>query len=420
MPAARKPERIRPLAHALARAADAERRARIDAAGRLGISASDFDALLLIASEDSVASGADGRRGANASEGSVASSGADGRRGANVSGGNVVNSGADGRRGASDAAGSLTAGRIAAAMAITTGAVTGLIDRLERAGWVQRTRHETDRRQVLIELAPARRSAVDAHRAAYERTILDAVGDIDDDELATAARTLDAIADRMTAELAERGGDGGDGEAPRDGGDGSDGDRAPLGELEFGRLVCSGAPRLALRAARIKDLYRATFRGRRPPIAVESDGTVTLKYKGFLWGGSRDAGAELTLTTAVPWTIEIRGGVTHLVADLRELHLAALELGGGVTESELSLPRPRGTATVRITGGASRLTIKRPRGTAAQVVVRGGASNLVFDAQRLGAVGSTTRLSTPGWDSAPDRWSIDLTGGASELSVIEL
>jgi hypothetical protein len=31
-----------------------------------------------------------------------------------------------------------------------------------------------------------------------------------------------------------------------------------------------------------------------------------------------------------------------------------------------------------------------------------GASNLVFDASRLGAVGGTTRLSAPGWDAARD------------------
>jgi hypothetical protein len=102
-----------------------------------------------------------------------------------------------------------------------------------------------------------------------------------------------------------------------------------------------------------------------------------------------------------------------------ELNVSAFDITGGVTESELSLPRPRGTATVRIGGAASRLTVGRPRGTAAQVVVRGGASNFVFDAQRLGTVGSATRLATPGWDSAADRWSIELTGGASDLSVTE-
>jgi DNA-binding MarR family transcriptional regulator len=364
MPAARKPERIRPLARALIRASDADRRLRLAAAERLGVGVSDFDALLLI-----------------------------------------------------DTAGSLTAGRIAEAMAITTGAVTGLIDRLERAGWVQRTRHEADRRQVLIELAPARREVVDAHWTDRERMVLEAAGDGDDATLAACARLLDTVADRMSAGIAERADQAGSAH-PEDAGDG---DRAPLGSVEHGRLkFSSGALRLSLRGARIKDLYRATFRGRRPQIAVESDGTVAVQYKGMSWFGVRDVGAELTLTSAVPWTIEIRRGVSHLSADLRELQVSAFEIAGGVSESELSLPRPRGTATVRIAGGASKFTIKRPRGTPAQVAVRGGASNFVFDAQRLGAVGSATRLATPGWDSATDRWSIELTGGASELSVTEL
>jgi DNA-binding MarR family transcriptional regulator len=362
MPAARKPERIRPLARALIRACDADRRLRFAAAERLGVGASDFDALLLI-----------------------------------------------------DTTGPLTAGRIAEATALTTGAVTGLIDRLERAGWVQRTRHEADRRQVLIELAPDRRDAVDAHWGDRERMVLDAAGEADDATLAAIARVLDAVADRMAA--------GPTAPPPADDparADDGGGDRAPIGSIERGRLrFASGASRLELRGARIKDLYRATFRGRRPQIAVEPDGTVAVQYKGLSWIGVRDVGAELTLTTAVPWAIEIRRGVSHLVADLRELQVSAFEIVGGVTESELSLPRPRGTATVRIGGGASRLTVKRPRGTAAQVVVRGGASNFVFDAQRLGAVGSATRLATPGWDSAADRWSIELTGGASDLSVTE-
>jgi DNA-binding MarR family transcriptional regulator len=363
MPAARKPERIRPLARALIRASDADRRLRLAAAERLGVGPSDFDALLVI-----------------------------------------------------DATGPLTAGRIADAMALTTGAVTGLIDRLERAGWVQRTRHEADRRQVVIELAPERREVVDAHWGDRERMVLEAAGDADDATLAAVARLLDAVADRIAAGMAAR--TQADDTARAD--PSGDGDRAPIGAIERGRLrFAGGASRLELRGARIKDLYRATFRGRRPQIEVEADGTVAVHYKGFSWFGVGDVAAELTLTTAVPWSIEIRRGVSHLAADLRELQVSAFEITGGVTESELALPRPRGTATVRIGGGASRLTVGRPRGTAAQVVVRGGASNFVFDAQRLGAVGSATRLATPGWDSATDRWSIELTGGASDLSVTE-
>src|SRR5262247_1056187 len=146
MPAARKPQRIRPLARALFRASDADRRLRLAAAERLGVGASDFDALLLI-----------------------------------------------------DTTGPLTAGRIADAMAITTGAVTGLIDRLERAGWVQRTRHEADRRQVLVELAPAKRAAIDADGARRERLLAEALGDVDDDALAALTALVDGSADQLSA-----------------------------------------------------------------------------------------------------------------------------------------------------------------------------------------------------------------------------
>ena len=50
--------------------------------------------------------------------------------------------------------GSLTAGQIADFTGLTTGAVTGVIDRLEKAGLAQRSKDESDRRRVVIEVAP--------------------------------------------------------------------------------------------------------------------------------------------------------------------------------------------------------------------------------------------------------------------------
>ena len=44
----------------------------------------------------------------------------------------------------------VTAGALAQETGMTTGAITGVIDRLERAGFVKRTRPESDRRKVLI------------------------------------------------------------------------------------------------------------------------------------------------------------------------------------------------------------------------------------------------------------------------------
>ena len=51
-------------------------------------------------------------------------------------------------------AGGLTAGQLAAASGLTTGAVTGVIDRLERAGFARRLADPNDRRRVLVEVTP--------------------------------------------------------------------------------------------------------------------------------------------------------------------------------------------------------------------------------------------------------------------------
>jgi len=51
-------------------------------------------------------------------------------------------------------AGGLTAGQLAAETGLTTGAVTGVIDRLERAGYARRVPDKEDRRRVKVEVTP--------------------------------------------------------------------------------------------------------------------------------------------------------------------------------------------------------------------------------------------------------------------------
>ncbi len=46
-----------------------------------------------------------------------------------------------------------TAGELAAGMGLSTGAVTAMLDRLERSGYVRRVRDPADRRRVLVEPA---------------------------------------------------------------------------------------------------------------------------------------------------------------------------------------------------------------------------------------------------------------------------
>src|SRR5436305_15046789 len=51
--------------------------------------------------------------------------------------------------------GRVTAGRLAEVTGSTTGAITGVVDRLEKAGFVRRERDAVDRRKVFIAVVPA-------------------------------------------------------------------------------------------------------------------------------------------------------------------------------------------------------------------------------------------------------------------------
>lgn len=53
-----------------------------------------------------------------------------------------------------DRGGRMTAGQLATAARLTSGAVTAVLDRLEQAGFVRRVRDTVDRRRVLVEVMP--------------------------------------------------------------------------------------------------------------------------------------------------------------------------------------------------------------------------------------------------------------------------
>jgi DNA-binding MarR family transcriptional regulator len=68
-----------------------------------------------------------------------------------------------------DQYGTITAGALAEVAGLSTGAVTFLLDRLERAGFVRRVRDVQDRRRVLVELAPTARARLsDLHAGLVE------------------------------------------------------------------------------------------------------------------------------------------------------------------------------------------------------------------------------------------------------------
>jgi DNA-binding MarR family transcriptional regulator len=58
-----------------------------------------------------------------------------------------------------------TAGALVKATGLTTGAITSLIDRLERAGFVKRSADPNDRRKVIVSLIPERKTGISTRYA---------------------------------------------------------------------------------------------------------------------------------------------------------------------------------------------------------------------------------------------------------------
>lgn len=309
--------------------------------------------------------------------------------------------------------GPTTAGQLAETMGLTTGAITGLVNRMERAGYVRREKDPADGRRVVIrpvmeELERAGAGFFGSRREELE----DFMSGYDDRDLSVVLEFMQKSNAATREEIGRiRGasrGDGGGGEFS-----------APLGSVGSGRLVfANGASRLALRAAPgMDELYRARFEGN-PPKVEAKDGTVTFRRsRRFTLFDLRRHSEEVTLNAAVPWEVEARGGAAWVKADLGGLELTSFVLKGGVSELDLTLPEPSGTVPVRLSGGASKVSIRRPVGAESRLDLKGGAAKLTFDEQSFDAVGGKVRLQSPGYDGAPDRYEIEVSGGANEIIV---
>jgi DNA-binding MarR family transcriptional regulator len=79
--------------------------------------------------------------------------------------------------------GRVTAGRLAQVTGLTTGAITGVVDRLEKAGLVRRERDEADRRKVFIAIVPENVARIGKFYVHMQRAMQNVFGSYTDAEL---------------------------------------------------------------------------------------------------------------------------------------------------------------------------------------------------------------------------------------------
>lgn len=94
-------------------------------------------------------------------------------------------------------AGGLTPKQLAGRMLLTTGAVTGLVDRLERTGHLERVANPADRRSVLLRLPPGREDEAMRHMEPFVRGARERIAELDPAQRALVGRFLGELITAM-------------------------------------------------------------------------------------------------------------------------------------------------------------------------------------------------------------------------------
>ena len=106
------------------------------------------------------------------------------------------------------AAGSITPGHLGDRMALSSGAVTALLDRLERLGWVRREPHPSDRRSVIVRRAAGTMNAGERIYMPMAERLAAAAGKMTDAEREACVRFLVAAAEQVAERATELRGSG--------------------------------------------------------------------------------------------------------------------------------------------------------------------------------------------------------------------
>ena len=305
-----------------------------------------------------------------------------------------------------DQHGDLAAGRLSELSGLTTGAITGVIDRLEAANHVERVRDPDDRRRVVVRKTAANNDqmrevyeplalALDVLLERYTPSQLEAIADYAD----RAATVLANDAERL-----RRGYD----DAHDDAGSGALAEIPDTATLH----VTRGLSKAALFAdPSANELVSGKFWRTTPTIRREGD-VVTLAYRSSVFG-SMVMGAKIGLHPSPRWRIDISGGVSHATLDLAVLAIRSISIEGGVRAATLVLPAPNGIVSVNIGGGVSELVISTPPDTNAVVAFTGGTNRTTVNAKPVGSRGSVTMGSA----KSPDRYDIRISGGATKVAI---
>jgi DNA-binding MarR family transcriptional regulator len=89
--------------------------------------------------------------------------------------------------------GPMSAGELGEIAGLTTGAITGIVDRLEKAGWAKREADPHDRRRVMIYPGPQDTATITGLYDSYMESLTKLLEDYSDSELSLLTEFLDGL-----------------------------------------------------------------------------------------------------------------------------------------------------------------------------------------------------------------------------------
>lgn len=193
---------------------------------------------------------------------------------------------------------------------------------------------------------------------------------------------------------------------------------APRGGRQHAELdVLSGATSVTVATAPLGgELLRVSTpagAGVKPDLVVT--GTVQLYLDST--GVSGPAAVAVTLNSAVDWRLAFAGGSTQTSVFLGRGKLRGADFAAGSSQITMRLPRPQGTVTIVLAGGASQVRLATPRGVPARLQLDGGASTATLGGRTYTGIAGGTVLAAPGWAAAASRYNIEAPAGMATISV---
>ena len=152
--------------------------------------------------------------------------------------------------------------------------------------------------------------------------------------------------------------------------------------------------------------------GTAAPAVVRGERVVVRRLR----GGKR---GEIEINPANPWRVQVQGPTWNTLLDLRGVNLRAVQMDSSASKVECVLPPPHGAVPIHVSSGVIGVALKLVAGTAVAADIKSGAVQVrLGDYHARMAIVDTT-WETPGGKAAPDRYELEISGGAVRVSLDE-